>query len=118
MHADDLVRIALSFTSPNIEQSLFDQTGLRQAMFQDNSNLMGWLDDKGTAYRGGFWGSNAATWINCQKEIWIPFMSGYGGITVALIPNGTIYYNFSDSDIFRFREAAIESNKIRNYCQK
>jgi hypothetical protein len=43
-------------------------------------------------------------------------MSGYGGITVALMPNGTVYYVFSDGGHFAWASAAAETNKINNYC--
>ena len=33
-------------------------------------------------------------------SFWIPFMSGYGGITVAMAPNGATYYYFSDNEEF------------------
>ncbi|MGX5696783.1 serine hydrolase [Agromyces soli] len=42
----------------------------------------------------------------------VPFMSGFGGITVALMPNGSSYYVFSDNDEFAWAAAVKESNKL------
>ena len=65
----------------------------------------------------GFWakkfkGSN----LGCTKDVWIPFMSGFGGITVALMPNKTLYYYFSDDQDFAWDRAVIASNKISPFC--
>ena len=39
-------------------------------------------------------------------------MSGYGGITVALMPNGSSYYYFSDNNEFAWSATVKESNKL------
>ena len=39
-------------------------------------------------------------------------MSGYGGITVALMPNDSSYYVFSDNNEFGWRDVIMESNKL------
>jgi hypothetical protein len=55
--------------------------------------------------------------LGCQNPTWIPFLSGYGGITVALMPNGMNYYYFSDGGVFSWARAAAEANRIRTFCQ-
>ena len=67
-------------------------------------------------YQNGFWAADAKAWIGCSQDTWVPFMSGFGGITVALLPNDTVYYAFTDSDVLEWADAAAESNKIRSYC--
>jgi hypothetical protein len=118
MLADDLVRIAASLNNSYGEQQLFDSEGLNQALFRDQDSLKRWFGGRGNAYRNGFWGRDISDLLGCKKETWVPFMSGYGGIVVALIPNGTIYYYFSDSNIHSAVDAMAESNKIRNYCKE
>jgi hypothetical protein len=44
-------------------------------------------------------------------------MSGYGGISVAMLPNGSVYYVFSDGAQFKWAEAAIESHKLKSFCE-
>jgi hypothetical protein len=116
LRADDLVRIATSINSAYGEQQLFDQEGFDRAMFRDNSGLQQLFPGRNEAYSNGFWGIDLSDRLNCDRETWIPFMSGYGGITVALMPNETIYYNFSDNMDFGFARAAIELNKIQDMC--
>jgi hypothetical protein len=43
-------------------------------------------------------------------------MSGYGGITVLLLPNGATYYIFSDGNEFSWYAAVNEINKIAPLC--
>ena len=47
-------------------------------------------------YESGFWARNVQSLLGCAHPTWIPFMSGFGGISVVLFPNGVIYYNFAD----------------------
>ena len=39
-------------------------------------------------------------------------MSGFGGITVAMMPNGGTYYYFSDNNEFAYSAAVKESSKL------
>ena len=118
VYPDDLVRIAASLTLSYSGHHLFDQAGFEQTLFRDLDGMKRWSGGRGNGYRNGFWGVEASDWLGCDKETWIPFMSGYGGIVVALMPNDTIYYYFSDGNIHHFMDAAVESNKIRNYCKE
>jgi len=43
-------------------------------------------------------------------------MSGFGGITVLLLPNDMVYYYFSDNNTYVWLEAAVEAAKIRPIC--
>ena len=43
-------------------------------------------------------------------------MSGYGGITVALMPNGATYYYFSDNEEYNWYTAVNETNNISPMC--
>ena len=51
-----------------------------------------------------------------QCDFWVPFMSGYGGITVLLMPDGANYYNFSDGHEFLWLPAALEIDRISRRC--
>src|SRR5699024_2864144 len=48
-------------------------------------------------YRLGFWARNVQTIAGCSHPVWVPFMSGHGGISVAMYPNGIVYYSVADS---------------------
>lgn len=70
-------------------------------------------------YNNGFWyynlGAESGYGCGSQKK-WVPYMSGYGGNSVVLLPNGMIYYNFSDSGIQTWSTSAMELNKIASMC--
>ena len=68
-------------------------------------------------YNNGFWAVNVAPTIECKKDVWVPFMSGFGGITVAMFPNNIIYYYFSDNYAHRWQTAIKASHNIRNLCK-
>lgn len=68
-------------------------------------------------YNNGFWAHDIAGYIGCAHPVWVPFMSGYGGISIVLFPNGTTYYYFSDGYTQRWREAALASHSIRGMCE-
>ncbi|WP_323846518.1 hypothetical protein [Microbulbifer magnicolonia] len=69
-------------------------------------------------YNNGFWAHNVAGKLSgCSGDQWIPFLSGYGGITVVLLPNDSVYYYFSDNDTYYWLEAAQAAHSIRSLCQ-
>lgn len=67
-------------------------------------------------YNNGFWAHEISSDTGCPADIWVPFMSGYGGITILLLPNDTVYYYFSDDDTYLWKDAAVESHLIRSLC--
>ncbi len=70
-------------------------------------------------YNNGFWYYDLkqdAHSYGCSAARWVPYMSGYGGISVVLFPNGMVYYNFSDSGQLTWGKSAIELNKIAPMC--
>jgi hypothetical protein len=65
-------------------------------------------------YNNGFWAQDFSGADNPSyaSPFSVPFMSGFGGITVALMPNGSSYYVFSDNNEFAWRNVVSESNKL------
>ena len=53
---------------------------------------------------------------SCEHAVNLPFMLGYGGINVVLMPSKTVYYYFSDGGTFGWLAAARESDHIKPYC--
>ncbi|QKS00460.1 beta-lactamase family protein [Sphingomonas sp. CL5.1] len=49
-------------------------------------------------YRAGFWARDIAPKLGCAVPSWAPAMSGYGGISVAMLPEDTLFYSFGDSN--------------------
>jgi hypothetical protein len=121
--ADDIVRIArwLSQEHAVIDGEPDLDEDMLSAALQRNVDEPGYVtskpSDRALRYNNGFWGWNAAPTLGCDEHVWVPFMSGYGGITVAMFPNDTIYYYFSDGYVQRWASAAVESSKISDLCQ-
>lgn len=65
-------------------------------------------------YNNGFWARDFTIADNpaYSSPFSVPFMSGFGGITVALMPNGSSYYVFGDNNEFAWTGAVAESNKL------
>ncbi|MBU4433246.1 MAG: hypothetical protein KKC14_02400, partial [Alphaproteobacteria bacterium] len=67
-------------------------------------------------YKAGFWARDLGAKLGCAAPLWVPFMSGYGGISVVLLPGGLTYYYFGDSGVFDWGPAAVEAAKIKRMC--
>lgn len=72
----------------------------------------------GFRYNNGFWAKQLtpSEFPQYGCSFWVPFMSGYGGITVAMMPNGATYYYFSDNDEFAWYAAVHEAGKLAAHC--
>lgn len=58
--------------------------------------------DKSLRYARGFWQWDAGSAFGCGQPAWLPFLSGYGGLSAVLLPDGSAYYYISDSGVHRF----------------
>jgi CubicO group peptidase (beta-lactamase class C family) len=121
---DDIAKIALLL---NDRQGKIDgrqvlEPGLLAASMQRDPHDRG-LNTTGMPvykYRNGLW---AREWTPSENQMvdctfWTPFMSGYGGISVVLIPNGSNYYYFSDNNEFTWYEAVNAANQLKPICPK
>jgi hypothetical protein len=121
LHGDDIARLSLFL---NVDHGrigtmqVLDPVLLDQALQRDGAHpgLRAGFDE--LRYKNGFWAWNAQQALGCRTATWIPFMSGYGGIVVALLPNGMTYYYFSDGAVFSWKMAAVEADRIRPFCQR
>ena len=106
---------ALSAENSFLEKYL-DQSMFKKAMQKDSSDrgFMAGSDD--LRYKNGFWAWNARQTLECSKDTWLPFMSGYGGISAVLLPTGDLYYYFSDGGVFRYSEVIKHLSKTKSIC--
>lgn len=119
---DDIAKIALLLNDQNgiLGSSQLLEPSMLAASLQRNPDDRG-LNTTGFPifkYNNGFW---AREWTPSESRqyscsFWTPFMSGFGGITVVLMPNGSIYYYFSDNNEFSWYDAVNELNKLRPMC--
>ena len=71
-------------------------------------------------YQHGFWARNLRREPDCGTDTWIPFMSGYGGISVVLLPGGIVYWNFADDGraaSFDWERPARALAAVGGYCR-
>lgn len=117
--ADDVARVA-SFLAGS-DGRIADRQVLDSPMLA--AALQRRADDRGLStgvpglrYNNGFWAYDAGPSLGCREPAWVPVMSGYGGIIVALFPNDTVYYYFSDGGTHRWLKAAAASHRLRPFC--
>lgn len=67
-------------------------------------------------YNNGFRSFDVSSYIGCDTPVWVVVLSGFGGIIVAVMPNDTAYYYFSDGNVHRYLAAVRESHRIRPMC--
>jgi hypothetical protein len=70
-------------------------------------------------YHNYFWARHMTTaeFPQYHCDFWVPLMSGYGGNSVLLLPNGATFYIFSDGDEWEWFGAVNEINKIAPLCR-
>jgi hypothetical protein len=112
---DDIAKIAQFLNNDHGRingQPMLEPTLLAAAL-QQNSAERGL--DTTTApvfkYNHAFWALQAGA---CGA--WVPFMSGYGGVIVALLPNGSSDYYFSDNGEYNWLTAEAQSERLAPLC--
>ena len=65
-------------------------------------------------YWSKYWTTTEFPSFSCN--FWIPFMSGYGGNTVLLLPNNSVYYIFGDGGEFYWNDAVSQINLVKPMC--
>jgi hypothetical protein len=121
LHSDDIAKLATFLNVDHgriVQEQMLSPGLLDEALQRDphHPGLRAGTDD--LRYNHGFWAWNVQATLGCRAETWIPFMSGYGGIVVALLPNGMTYYYVSDGVVFRWAAAAAEANRMKSFCQR
>lgn len=95
---------------------VLDPVRLRAALYRDGGGGLpvraGWV------YRHNSWGRlvTPETFPDIGCHGIVPVLSGYGGITIMLPPNGLIYYAISDGYEYPVDEAIRQLHRIRPLC--
>lgn len=118
LHRDDIVKLAEFLNNDNGQingQQKLD-LGMVNNVLQKTSyhglnagSIYDWYDN-------GFWIWKADEALGCNNDLYIPYMSGFGGISVVLLPNNMVYYFFSDNNEHLFVNTIVELNKIGSFC--
>ena len=120
-HRDDVIKLA-EFLNKDLGKingvQMLDSTMVDESLnLGDGGLIAGRQIDK---YNNGLWyydiNGDQSHDYGCSSASWIPYMSGYGGISMVLLPNNMIYYHFSDNDSYRWSNSAFELHKIIPLC--
>jgi hypothetical protein len=99
-------------------RDLLDERMLRSALQLDASDRgLATTADGTLLYNHGFWAVRFDDLPGCDAPVFVPYMSGFGGVSIALLPNGVTYYYFSDGNEFRFRRAVYAAAQLHPYCR-
>jgi hypothetical protein len=127
---DDIAKIGRLLNSSqgviNGKQGL-DASRLRESLFRTaNPSILGVpVPDSGSPpvkntfrYHNYFWAKHMTTaeFPQYRCNFWVSFMTGYGGNSVVLLPNGATFYIFSDGNEFVWYAAVSEIDKIAPLC--
>ncbi len=113
-YVDDLIQL-IAFLQHN--QNLFDKNLYNSALQigDERINLGG--GEANMAYNNGFWALEVGHTLNCKKDKWLPFMSGFGGISVVLYQPDIFYYTFADDHQYHWLKVVKELNKQFPLCE-
>jgi len=116
---NDIARIAqwLNTDRGHIDGTAMLDVDLLDAALQRKADDTGLPAGPSLRYNNGFWAYDAGSSLGCEASVWVPFMSGISGITVALFPNDVIYYYYSDSYIYRWQSGRNAAHMIKSLCQ-
>ncbi|GLX81452.1 serine hydrolase [Thalassotalea eurytherma] len=67
-------------------------------------------------YLNSFWLYDASVKVNCKRSTFIPYMSGYGGIALAIVSPELQFFYVSDSNHHAWQNSLIEFNKLTSIC--
>lgn len=117
---DDIAKVALLLNNQNgvINGTQILQPDMLADSMQDDASDRG-LNTTGTPifkYNNGFWAKEFTSADGYTCSFYTPFMSGYGGITVVMMPNGATYYYFSDNEEYSWSSSVNEANKLAPHC--
>lgn len=104
---------------------VLDPSRLQEALFRSSNPGLPVPDTGNPKYKNtwvylhNFWGKKVtnAEFPTISCAFTIPFMSGYGGNTIMLLPNGATYYVFSDAYEFPIDQAISQVNTLSGYCK-
>ncbi len=116
---DDVAKLG-QWLNPQGESArdLLDERMWRSALQLDAADRgLATTADGTLLYNDGFWAARIDDLKGCDVPAFVPFMSGFGGISIVLLPNGVTYYYFSDGNEFRFRRAIYAAARLRPYCR-
>ncbi|MFZ3264454.1 MAG: hypothetical protein WA172_10675 [Terriglobales bacterium] len=106
-------------------KQVLDPERLQETLLRKPDSLGLTVSDQGRGsvngsfhYHNAFWEKHItpAEFHQYACDFWIPYMSGYGGISILLLPHDEVYYIFTDANEFNWYNAVHEINKLKPFC--
>ncbi|GAA0858640.1 hypothetical protein [Aliiglaciecola litoralis] len=118
--ADDIAKLGQFVGQSNGKiqgQTVLDSKLLSEALQQSTNG--GLQVSSNARYQHSVWAFDlkSSTQFNCSTATWIPYMSGFGGIGVVMLPNNMLYYFVSDNMQYGFVKTLMELHKIAPICE-
>jgi hypothetical protein len=115
---DDIAKISILLNSANgqINGEQVLHPDLLAAAMQRNPSDRGVKIDSQRMYNNAFWANHYTKTDGFDCEFWVVQMLGVSGNVVAIMPNGTAYYYFSDNREFTWEAVLREADKIIPLC--
>ena len=114
---DDMAKIGQFLAGNGHARAVLDPQQLDAALQRVPDNR-GNAPLPGFRYNNGFWAYQIGNKLpGCKGEVWVPFLSGYGGLTMLVLPDGSVYYYVSDDDKPLWLDAAQQAHRIRSICE-
>jgi hypothetical protein len=120
---DDVAKVATLLQNGGrvAGQRLLEPAMLADTLFENPRDRgLEQFDRPLTRYNNGFWGDlwgPGTRHPDFACNFWTSKMGGYGGIEIWLLPNGTVYYYFSDADTWYAEAAVAEADRIVPFCR-
>ena len=116
LQRDDLIKLNSLLQSPE-RIKYFSKDFLDEGLQQTEDKGLIAIKQSDIFYNNGFWAARFDKNIfGCKEDLMIPFMSGFGGITVVFLPNSMMYYYFSDNYTFSWYSAVYAAHNIKPLC--
>lgn len=119
-HKDDMIKLAEFLTKSQGQiggQQVIDSGIVNDMLLQSGDLGLATFNEENRYLNGVWtWDMGTSSSYNCPTGTWVSYMSGFGGIGIVMLPNDMVYYYVSDSGSFAFNGAALELQKIRNFC--
>ncbi|WP_374570656.1 hypothetical protein [Phenylobacterium sp.] len=115
---DDAARLGVFLSRANAAEQdrLFDPALIGEALQRPGQERGLAAGSTGLRYAHGFWARDVAPLVGCARPVWTPFLSGYGGISIVVFPNGVVFYAFGDENVFDWGPAAEVANQVKALC--
>jgi hypothetical protein len=116
-YVSDLIQLIGFLNNQGKQATQLDKTMLNSALQMGNKRFNRDGGEANMAYNYGFWALEVGHSLHCKKQKWLPFMSGFGGITVVMYQPDIYYYSFADDHQYRWLEVVKTLNKQFPLCE-